>query len=66
MGAGVPGSAPDAPLGGPEVAVVPAGPTASPTGVAAPLRGLAGSMNNMITGLARSLAAVQSQKASEG
>ena len=35
-------------------------------GVAAPLRGLAGSMNNMITGLARSLAAVQSQKASEG
>jgi len=35
-------------------------------GVAAPLRGLAGGMNNLIAGLARTLAAVQAQKAAEG
>lgn len=35
-------------------------------GVAAPLRGLAGGMNNLISGLARTLAAVQEQKATAG
>jgi len=35
-------------------------------GVAAPLRGLAGGLNNLIGGLARSLAAVQDQKAAAG
>ena len=35
-------------------------------GVAAPLRGLAGSMNNMITGLAQDLNALQAQPAGEG
>jgi large subunit ribosomal protein L10 len=35
-------------------------------GVAAPLRGLAGSMNNMITGLAQALNALQAQRAGEG
>lgn len=35
-------------------------------GVAAPLRGLAGSLHNLIAGLARTLASVQEQKAAEG
>lgn len=35
-------------------------------GVAAPLRGLAGSLNNMITGLAQALNALQVQRAGEG
>jgi large subunit ribosomal protein L10 len=35
-------------------------------GVAAPLRNLAGGMNNLISGLARTLAAVQEQKAAAG
>lgn len=35
-------------------------------GVAAPLRGLAGSLNNMITGLARALQQVQESRAGEG
>ena len=35
-------------------------------GVAAPLRGLAGGLNNLISGLARTLAAVEQQKAAEG
>lgn len=35
-------------------------------GVAAPLRGLAGGLQNLITGLARTLAAYQAQKAAEG
>ena len=35
-------------------------------GVAAPLRGLAGGLNNLIAGLARTLSAVQEQKAAEG
>jgi large subunit ribosomal protein L10 len=35
-------------------------------GVAAPLRGLAGSMNNLITGLAQALNAVHAQRAGEG
>jgi len=35
-------------------------------GIAGPLRGLAGGMNALISGLARALAAVQEQKAAEG
>lgn len=35
-------------------------------GVAAPLRGLAGVMNNMIAGLAQALNALQAQRAGEG
>jgi len=35
-------------------------------GVAAPLRGLAGAMNNMITGLAQALNALHAQRAGEG
>lgn len=35
-------------------------------GVAAPLRGLAGSMNNMISGLAQALNALHAQRAGEG
>jgi large subunit ribosomal protein L10 len=35
-------------------------------GVASPLRGLAGAMNNLISGLARTLAAVQEKRGAEG